>query len=139
MPGGDKRGPLGQGPLTGRRAGYCAGYADPGFANQGFANQGFVNRGYANRGPGGYRGGGGGGGRGFRGAGGGGGRRGFGGQGAMGYGPVPPMPGPEFIPPPVADPKRDIEILREQAEYLQSSLESIRKQLDTLTDAPAED
>jgi len=33
MPGGDGTGPAGLGPLTGRRAGYCAGYSVPGFAN----------------------------------------------------------------------------------------------------------
>lgn len=33
MPGGDRTGPLGLGPMTGRAAGYCAGYPMPGFAN----------------------------------------------------------------------------------------------------------
>ncbi len=33
MPGGDGTGPLGFGPLTGRAAGYCAGYSVPGYAN----------------------------------------------------------------------------------------------------------
>jgi len=33
MPGGDGTGPRGQGPMTGRAAGYCAGYPTPGFAN----------------------------------------------------------------------------------------------------------
>jgi hypothetical protein len=33
MPGGDKTGPLGLGPMSGRAAGYCAGYEVPGFAN----------------------------------------------------------------------------------------------------------
>lgn len=33
MPRGDGTGPAGFGPLTGRRAGYCAGYAVPGYAN----------------------------------------------------------------------------------------------------------
>ncbi|MDY0098091.1 MAG: DUF5320 domain-containing protein [Bacteroidales bacterium] len=32
MPGGDRTGPIGQGPVTGRRLGYCAGYDSPGFA-----------------------------------------------------------------------------------------------------------
>ena len=31
MPGGDRTGPLGYGPMTGRRMGYCAGYQAPGF------------------------------------------------------------------------------------------------------------
>lgn len=31
MPGGDRTGPLGYGPRTGRGLGYCAGYPSPGF------------------------------------------------------------------------------------------------------------
>ena len=33
MPGGDGTGPAGMGPMTGRAAGYCAGYPVPGYAN----------------------------------------------------------------------------------------------------------
>ncbi|MGB2705851.1 MAG: DUF5320 domain-containing protein [Candidatus Omnitrophota bacterium] len=33
MPGGDGTGPAGMGPMTGRAAGYCAGYPMPGYAN----------------------------------------------------------------------------------------------------------
>ncbi len=33
MPGGDGTGPGGMGPMTGRAAGYCAGYSVPGFMN----------------------------------------------------------------------------------------------------------
>ena len=33
MPGGDGTGPAGMGPMTGRAAGYCAGYPVPGFMN----------------------------------------------------------------------------------------------------------
>ena len=33
MPRGDRTGPMGVGPMTGRRAGFCAGYAVPGYAN----------------------------------------------------------------------------------------------------------
>jgi len=33
MPGGDGTGPLGLGPMTGRAAGYCAGYGVPGYMN----------------------------------------------------------------------------------------------------------
>lgn len=35
MPGGDRTGPIGTGPMTGRRAGYCSGYDRPGFASPG--------------------------------------------------------------------------------------------------------
>jgi hypothetical protein len=34
MPRGDRTGPLGAGPRTGRGMGYCAGYSWPGYANQ---------------------------------------------------------------------------------------------------------
>ncbi|MBN1675178.1 MAG: DUF5320 domain-containing protein [Kiritimatiellae bacterium] len=33
MPAGDGTGPAGMGPMTGRAAGYCAGYSVPGFMN----------------------------------------------------------------------------------------------------------
>ena len=33
MPGGDGTGPQGMGPMTGRAAGYCAGYDTPGYMN----------------------------------------------------------------------------------------------------------
>jgi Family of unknown function (DUF5320) len=56
MPRGDGTGPMGMGPMTGRRGGYCAGYDMPGYANPAFG------RGYFGRGMG--RGGGRG--RGFR-------------------------------------------------------------------------
>ncbi len=34
MPGGDRTGPWGMGPRTGRRAGFCSGYGMPGFMNR---------------------------------------------------------------------------------------------------------
>jgi Family of unknown function (DUF5320) len=34
MPRGDGTGPLGQGPMTGRGAGYCSRYAEPGYASR---------------------------------------------------------------------------------------------------------
>ena len=33
MPGGDRTGPMGTGPMTGRGAGYCAGFQTAGYAN----------------------------------------------------------------------------------------------------------
>ncbi|RUM33674.1 MAG: hypothetical protein DSY33_03955 [Archaeoglobus sp.] len=36
MPGGDRTGPLGLGPRTGRGLGYCSGYNRPGFMTGGF-------------------------------------------------------------------------------------------------------
>jgi len=35
MPGGDRTGPMGMGPMTGRAAGYCAGFPVPGYMNAG--------------------------------------------------------------------------------------------------------
>jgi hypothetical protein len=45
MPGRDGTGPMGMGPMTGRRAGYCTGYAAPGFADAAF---GYCGRGWGN-------------------------------------------------------------------------------------------
>ena len=36
MPRGDRTGPAGMGPMTGRAAGFCAGYGVPGYANPAF-------------------------------------------------------------------------------------------------------
>ena len=41
MPGGDRTGPAGMGPMTGRGAGFCAGFAMPGYANP-VGGRGFV-------------------------------------------------------------------------------------------------
>lgn len=55
MPAGDGRGPVGSGSMTGRGAGYCAGYSVPGYANtvRGGGYSGFgksrVCRGWKNR------------------------------------------------------------------------------------------
>jgi len=54
MPGGDRTGPTGEGPLTGRAAGYCAGFDAAGFANP---VPGGLGRGLGRRGGGGGRGG----------------------------------------------------------------------------------
>ena len=54
MPGGDRTGPLGAGPMTGRGAGYCAGHAVPGYANP-TGGRGWFGRGRAfGRGRGGF-------------------------------------------------------------------------------------
>ena len=117
MPGGDKTGPFGAGPMTGRGAGYCAGFTQPGFANP------YV--------PG-RRGGMGGGfgrGRGFG--------RGFGwGRAAHGwpagggyagaYGGYPATFGA------VASGDQEQEALKQQAQYLQQSLDAISKRIAEL-------
>jgi len=41
MPRGDGTGPMGMGPMTGRAAGYCAGYGVPGYMNPAGGGQAF--------------------------------------------------------------------------------------------------
>ncbi|MGI6706660.1 MAG: DUF5320 domain-containing protein [Clostridia bacterium] len=41
MPRGDGTGPMGRGPMTGRGAGFCAGFAAPGYANLFVYGRGF--------------------------------------------------------------------------------------------------
>lgn len=114
MPAGDATGPMGQGPMTGRAAGYCAGYDRPGFANPvGGRGRGF------GRGMG--RGAGRGFGRGF------GWGRGFG-AGAWGYNPAP-------YAPPAPTPQVEAEALRAQAEQMEQALGDIRARLDEIESA----
>ena len=49
MPGGDRTGPLGEGPMTGRQLGYGAGYNSPGFTK---GPGGGMGRGFRGRGRG---------------------------------------------------------------------------------------
>ncbi|HPF06476.1 MAG TPA: DUF5320 domain-containing protein [Spirochaetota bacterium] len=55
MPAGDGRGPNGAGPMTGRGAGFCAGYSAPGYTNP-VRGGGFQGFGYGRGGRGGGRG-----------------------------------------------------------------------------------
>jgi hypothetical protein len=123
MPGGDRTGPAGAGPMTGRSAGYCAGYPVPGYMNP-VGGRGFFGRGMGR-----------GGGRGFRRwyyatglpgwA-----RTGFGypagGRVAQPYAGYPlPVAGP-------IAPEQEINVLKGQAESLQSALEEIRSRIEQL-------
>lgn len=47
MPGGDRTGPNGLGPMSGKRMGLCAGYTRPGFYSYGFGRG--VGRGFGRR------------------------------------------------------------------------------------------
>ncbi len=122
MPRGDRTGPMGAGPMTGRAAGYCAGYGVPGYMNPipggGFGyGRGF---GYGFRGAG--RGGlpwGGGRGRVW------GGGRGYG----WGYAPFVPVPYP---PPSELTKDQEIAELKAQADYFKGALEEINNRLDEL-------
>jgi hypothetical protein len=111
MPGGDGTGPAGMGPMTGRGAGYCAGYPVPGAANP------VAGRGYGfgfGRGLG----------LGFQG---GRGRRWAGPDAGYGYN-VP------YAPPYTAAPTRqqEMEALQGQAKYLEEALEGIKKRIAEL-------
>ena len=46
MPGGDRRGPMGEGPMTGRGAGFCSGTGEPGYTAPSYGfGRGFGGRG----------------------------------------------------------------------------------------------
>lgn len=133
MPGGDRTGPLGYGPMTGRGAGYCAGYSVPGYMNPipGRGWYGF-GRGYGR-------------GRGWFGRGGGRGWRhgyyatGMPGWARAGYGTVPYGPAP-YPYPDMAEltPKQEMSMLKEQAEALKGELKEIQNRMGTLEKAQAE-
>ncbi|MBN1675193.1 MAG: DUF5320 domain-containing protein [Kiritimatiellae bacterium] len=134
MPAGDGTGPAGMGPMTGRAAGYCAGYPVPGYMNP-----------IAGRGMGWGRGLGWG--RGFRG--GGRGRRNWfyatglpgwarAGMGSPAWGGTPygyPMP-PAPYAPPAPSREQELDALKGQAEYLEGALEDIRKRVAELESEP---
>jgi hypothetical protein len=116
MPGGDRTGPWGMGPMTGRRAGYCAGYDAPGFANPAYGGYGRGwGRGWAGRGYG--RGGG----RGWR-------NRYYatGRPGWMDYGP-PPW---GYAAPPA--PEQELEGLKREADWLKGQLDAISQRIEEL-------
>lgn len=133
MPGGDGTGPAGMGPMTGRAAGFCAGYPVAGYMNR------VGGRGYW------------GGGRGFRG--GGWGRRnwyyatGLPGWARAGYGMpawgggVSPYAYGGGVNPyayggtpyaPAITPQQELDGLKGQAEYLEDSLDGIKKRIEEL-------
>jgi len=113
MPGGDRTGPVGEGPMTGRGAGYCSGAGQPGYASSG-------------RMP--YYGRGGRFGRGFRG---------------RGFRQTPYMAGRPWRMRFAADyrelpPVDESEMLRGYAEDLKRELEDINRRLDSLKKPDAE-
>ena len=118
MPGGNGTGPGGMGPMTGKAAGFCAGYSVPGYANP-------VGERGMGMGWGRGRGGGFGRGRGF-----GWGRAGYGLPAYGGavnpyaYGGVP------FAP--TVAPQQELDSLKGQAEYLEDALDGIKKRIEEL-------
>jgi hypothetical protein len=118
MPAGDRTGPNGFGPMTGRGAGFCAGYSVPGYTNP-----------VQGRGYGGYGRGRGGGGRGWR--------HNFYATGmpswARGYQPAPAMPWygysgvqPEFTA------EDEMKMLRDQADFMQKEISAIQNRIQEL-------
>lgn len=131
MPRGDGTGPNGLGPMTGRAAGFCTGNSTPGYANP------VGGRGYGGWGRG----------RGFRG--GGWGRRNWyyatglpgwarASQGMPAWGnpaPYPPDANPGGYPAGAAappTPEQEKADLKQQAQYLQESLDAINKRISEL-------
>ena len=112
MPRGDRTGPMGSGPMTGRGMGYCGGYAGPGFMSSGpgygFGRGGGFGRGF---------------GRGF----------GFGrgrGWGHPGFGRFWGYPYPQATPYSPFEPLTEIQemdILEEQTKVLENELKQLKR------------
>ena len=113
MPAGNRTGPNGMGPRTGRGAGYCAGNDRPGFMSQGFG--GGFNRGMFGRGMFG--------GRGFRNM-----FHATGQPGWMRYGAYPGTY-PQAAPAPMT-PEQEQEALKTQEAWLQEQLDAVRAQMN---------
>jgi hypothetical protein len=113
MPLGDQTGPMGLGPMTGRAAGFCAGFSRPGYTNP------VGGRGHFGRG------------RGFWGRGGGRGWRnqfyatGLPGWARAGYGFSGPVD-------PTVTAEQELESLKQQAEFLQNSLSQVSERIGQL-------
>jgi len=113
MPRGDRTGPRGIGPMTGRGAGFCAGFEMPGYDNP-LPGRGFGMGFGRGRGARGY----GGGGRGWRNM--------FYATGQPGWMRF----GAAAAPVANADPALEKQALKNQADYLQGELDLIRKRLE---------
>ncbi len=119
MPGGDRTGPFGAGPRTGRGMGFCAGYNVPGYMNPGFG-YGFGRGWGMGRGRGrgnrwGYF---------------------FGAPGwSMGYSwPYPTAPvAPDYPAPVFANERDELKFLKEQTKYLTQTLEELNSRIKELT------
>ena len=133
MPGGDRRGPEGFGPMSGRGYGYCAGYEAPGYAAS--APGRGIGRGMGRGGRGRARGYGGGYdpgyGRGLAW------RRGwgsgqFGGPGPWGSGAWSAGAGGPGFELPQQDRGQELDVLKRQAEYFERGLDHVRSRIDEL-------
>lgn len=135
MPGGDGTGPGGMGPMTGRAAGYCAGYTVPGYMNP------VMGRGFGfGFGRGGGRGGGWGrrnwyyatGLTGWQ-------RAGLGYPAGGGYGGGMPFYGASYNAPYAPTKEQELNMLKSQSEYLEDQLGGINKRIQELEAEPKED
>jgi len=126
MPGGDGTGPAGMGPMTGRAAGYCAGYSAPGYMNPIPGRGGFgFGRGWG-RGRGRGRGWG----RGF----------GFGAAYPYAYGdaygaPSYPAAYGGYPYAPNMTPQQEADMLKEQAKAMQEDIKAINDRISELVSA----
>jgi len=109
MPQGDRTGPMGMGPRSGRAAGFCAGYPVPGYMNQG------IGRGF---------------GMGFHGV--------YGrGQGmawgrAARWGGYYPTPYPYGLAPVQPTPEEEKIVLENQMKMLQEEMDAIKKRIEVV-------
>jgi len=121
MPGGDRTGPAGLGPMTGRALGYCAGYDSPGYMKG--PGMGF-GRGWGRGGGFGY-------GRGFwygRG-------RGWGYRAPI-YAPVYPSYQTGIIP--TVTPENQLNLLKQEKEYLESQIDGMNNAIADISKRIAE-
>lgn len=116
MPGGDRTGPMGMGPRTGRGAGYCGGAAVPGFMNVGYGRCWFGRGGR-------------GGGRGWRNMFFATGLTGWQRAAMAGIGDAATAPN---VPPTSKTVPTELDQLRQQAEWLAASLGQVQRRIDAL-------
>ena len=126
MPGGDRTGPMGMGPMTGRAAGYCAGFAVPGFmiapGGRGFGGrEGGRGRGRRNW---------------FYATGLTGWQRTAVGMPAFGVGQFVQTPPASPGAPSAVGKEQELDLLKQQADFLSNSLEQIKQRLDELQAQP---
>jgi hypothetical protein len=115
MPGGDRTGPVGRGPVTGRGAGFCAGYGMPGFSNLGHGTDAAVYRGRDGRGRG---------------------RRNrFFATGVPGwqYFSGNTIPGEMSFSTQSETPQNELDVLKGQARYLQNGLKELQARMEALS------
>ena len=127
MPFGDRTGPLGLGPGTGGRTGFCAGFSVPGAVNNPAPGQGWSGsgRGFGCFGRGrGWR-------NLFR-------ATGLPGWVSAGYGYLP-LAGVEYPSRPEFTTKDEFDILKDHADFFKQRLDDIQKRISTLEKAKAQE